>query len=196
MAKFKTLADRKPNLDEETLQAIEREIDQKVATEKGLFPDTPLSEERLVEIRAEVEDQYLASAEGKRELARNNETEREPIPYLESFDDAMDHFGGADGVTTIDDYPKLDDKAELIGVPFMIVKFWFSEGEMGTYVTMKVLTKDNRKFTVVDGSTGVCAQLEETARVTGRNGGVMARDGLRVSEYTYRGQPAKTFYLT
>jgi hypothetical protein len=141
-----------------------------------------------------------------RELERQEEISREPIPYVSSFEDAVEQFG--DELATIDDYEKLDDKEALIGKPFAIMRWWFTPsdvGERGEFAVLKIITKvplydpqgvERTKFTVVDGSTGIYAQLKEITNRTGKSGGLVCRNGLRASRYEYQGMPATTFYLT
>lgn len=143
-----------------------------------------------------------------RELERQSEISKEPIPYVESFEDALQKFADSDGVITIDDYEKLDDKEALIGKPFVIMRWWFTPselGERGEFAVLKIITKEplydphgtaRTKFTVVDGSTGIYSQLREITDRTNSSGGLVCRNGLRASRYEYQGMPATTFYLT
>lgn len=96
------------------------------------------------------------------------------------------------------------DKARLIGVPFILVDWHFNAGDAGEYVTAYVITKNEDKFILNDGSTGVCAQLRAYTDRTGQSGGLGVRNGLRRSDYTIkvadrngelRDTPATTFYL-
>lgn len=106
-------------------------------------------------------------------------------------------------ILTLDDYKKLDDKTLLLNIPFFINRWWFTEGEMGTFAVLRVICKRfgaNEKWVVTDGSTGIMAQLREVTKRTGRTAGLLVRNGLRVSEYTADTDTgpkmAKTFYLT
>lgn len=187
----------------DTVEDVEREITRRIDAQMQLFGKPPTAEE-ADGIRAEVENLYSAEQDMGREIARNEEA-REPVPYVTSYEAAADLFTDQGGLSTIDDYVKLDDKEALIGKPFIIMQWWFSEGDIGEYATMKIITRDavrgvegdeRRKFTVTDGSTGICAQLREITNRTGKHGGLQCREGLRVSTYTYMGAPAATFYLT
>lgn len=185
-------------------------VEAKAATTRQLMSREP-TEEELEAWEAEARALVEGDQEATRDLEKRTqaELERPPTPYFEDFDDAMLHYGDGEGVVTVDDYEKLDDKEDLIGVPFMIVQFWFSEGEivdpvsgnLREYATLKVVTKEtttkpSAKYTVVDGSTGIYKQLKEINKRTGKWGGILARNGLRVSHYRYEGAPASTFYLT
>lgn len=106
-------------------------------------------------------------------------------------------------ILTLDDYKKLDDKALLLNIPFFINRWWFTEGDMGTFAVLRIITKrqgQNEKWVVTDGSTGIMAQLREVTKRTGKTAGLLVRNGLRVSEYTADTETgpkmAKTFYLT
>lgn len=97
------------------------------------------------------------------------------------------------------------DKNSLVGVPFILLDWTFSMGDMGEFVSANIITRDDRKLILNDGSTGICAQLH---RLTPGAPIGVAR-GLRKSEYARKdengevilnpktGQPerATTFYL-
>jgi len=106
-----------------------------------------------------------------------------------------------------DGFTKLDDKDKLVNVPFLILdstialsKEFTRNGEPGAYVAFRVVTEDAKKYIVVDGSTGICAQIQEWRTKSNRRGGFVAMHGLRKSEYTYTDDkgdtsPAVTYYL-
>lgn len=115
------------------------------------------------------------------------------------------------GVQTLDDY-QLVDKADLIGVPMFINKFWFSDSprrEGSQYVTVRAVVEDPgvrtptgeyaKLVVFTDGSTGILAQLREYTKATGKSGGLVIRHGLRVSKYNAEVegglQEAETYYL-
>lgn len=80
---------------------------------------------------------------------------------------------------------KSDDKARLLGMPFIIIEYRFHDGDFGDadFVAVHLVTKDNGKYIITDGSTGIRAQLQQLAADTGRFGGIVVHGGLRVSEY-------------
>jgi hypothetical protein len=91
------------------------------------------------------------------------------------------------------------EKEDLVGIPFIILATMFRTGDMGTYVSVSCMLKDNSIVVFNDGSTGVCRQLEgldispkTPMRVSG---------GLRRSDYDYvnpetgKKTPASTYYL-
>jgi hypothetical protein len=196
-----------------TPQDVEEEITRRIEGEAGLFP-SGVTAERKEQIRAEVEDLFEATQhadERNAEMEVWKQRAAEDIPFVETFEEAIRHFGGEDllSLDAIDDYVKLDDKNQLVDTPFIVVKFWFSTGEIldeatgevreTVYATAQLITADSRKFTITDGSTGVRKQLQKWYERTGRWGGVPARSGLRVSRYpnpTNRKLLAETFYLT
>lgn len=99
-----------------------------------------------------------------------------------------------------DGFKMLDNKSQLLGVGFFAVSWNFSMGDHGEFVAVKLVTEDDRKLVITDGSTGVYAQLAAYSKNTGRYGGLFVRKGLRVSEYTYEDEKgnekdARTFYL-
>lgn len=106
-----------------------------------------------------------------------------------------------------DGFSLTDNKRSLIDVPFLIVDYRFSKsdkfkdenGEPLEFVTVRLVTRNDQKLIINDGSTGIRDQLKQI------NGGessvVYVGRGLRVSEYTYtddkgRQSEAETFYLS
>lgn len=78
----------------------------------------------------------------------------------------------------------LKDKARLCGEPFVILGFRFNHGSFGKhFVTVAAVTEHNDKVIFNDGSTGIRDQLAEYASRTRRFGGLIARNGLRASQY-------------
>jgi hypothetical protein len=111
---------------------------------------------------------------------------------------------------------QVTDKADLVGVPFMIVDIRVNpKGEFGEFVSVCGLVEDpdKRPFVINDGSTGLAEQAKGLV-ADGRKAGILVRGGLRVSEYMYEEKdfdgnpvidpktkkakpplPAKTYYL-
>jgi hypothetical protein len=90
----------------------------------------------------------------------------------------------------------LDNKGLLVGERFVFLKWQFSEGKFGTYVTASVVTEKGGKYILVDGSSGIREQLHTYTRKQGRWGGFVADHGLRVSSYSTCeacGQPRSSF---
>jgi hypothetical protein len=101
------------------------------------------------------------------------------------------------------------NKDELVDKPFVIAEWRFNDGKFADqFVSMAVVTKDNRKLIVNDGGTGIRDQLmrvtakrlergapEGTARV-----GLVCERGLRKSTYPFtddqgKEQTGTTYYL-
>jgi hypothetical protein len=83
-------------------------------------------------------------------------------------------------------------KATLIDVPFVLLEWTFRDGDFGTYVSCRGMTKEGRKFILNDGSTGIAEQLAKlTKDNNGRMSNLVVGKGLRVSEYPtdVNGQP-------
>lgn len=132
-----------------------------------------------------------------------------------SFDDALRvleqaGIGAIDYSTEFGDGFQLlkgkDEKATLVGVPFVILGIKFAEGDYmkdgkpGEFAILHVVTKDGRKCILVDGSTGICEDAKDIVK-TGRTAGVLVPRGLSRSDYDYiddKGEknPATTFYLS
>jgi hypothetical protein len=82
----------------------------------------------------------------------------------------------------------LEDKDLLLKQLFFILEWRFNPGkytnEMGEvtdFVSATVITKANDRWILNDGSTGIAAQLRELSDRTGAFGGLLCRNGLRVS---------------
>lgn len=136
---------------------------------------------------------------------------------IDSFDAALALIGEKMGGTVVnssdlgDGFSLLgtNDKGQLVGVPLVVMSVTFSEGEYvradgsgqkikGTFATLRIVTKDGRKLILNDGSTGICAQLQELYErrpaVAGQP--ILCAKGLRVSEYVHPEHgAAKTYYL-
>ena len=86
----------------------------------------------------------------------------------------------------------LDDKDFLLKVPFLMLEWRFNAGkyenDMGEktdFVSITLVTKNNDKYILNDGSTGIARQLREYSDRSGKFGMLMAEQGLRVSrDYT------------
>jgi len=92
-----------------------------------------------------------------------------------------------------------DDKARLIGVPFVILSVDFNPGDQGPFASMMIVTQQGERLIINDGSTGIYAQLDEWAVRSEVPGGLLVQ-GLRRSDYTYADEngvnrPATTYYL-
>lgn len=91
------------------------------------------------------------------------------------------------------------DKGKLIGVKFLMLWVDFNQGDQGPFCSFGIVTEDDRKLIVNDGSTGIYAQLDEWYGRSSYAGGLIV-NGLRESRYTYTDdngveKGAVTFYL-
>jgi hypothetical protein len=118
-----------------------------------------------------------------------------------SWDDSAEEFDGGNR----------KEKAELVGQPFMMTHLSFGRATSGyANVTVTALTKTNERFTFMDGSTGVYAQLVRhlaskgtlPTDVTKPDTGeypvkLIAKDGLVAHAYEspVDGRPIQTYYL-
>lgn len=105
-----------------------------------------------------------------------------------SFANLLDTFGVVsaeqDEALGSDQFgPIMEDKSKLIGTPFLLLHWQFNRGDAGEFVTMFIVTPDNARFIVNDGSTGIRDQLLSLSGNKGLNGGVFCKHGLRKSEY-------------
>lgn len=112
-----------------------------------------------------------------------------------------------------DGFELTKDKDSLVGKRFVIVDYRFTEsdtqvdpntGDPSVFATVRLITEDDRKLIINDGSTGIRDQLR-VLPPEAAGSVIMVRGGLRVSEYevevpTKSGgtikQPAKTYYLS
>ena len=89
---------------------------------------------------------------------------------VENWQDALayaNEFGGAEDWADVSgDWPVLEDKTRLVGVPFIIVGFAKRDGDNGEYTSLNVVTQSDERFIVNDGSTGIFRQID--ALVKGR----------------------------
>lgn len=95
-----------------------------------------------------------------------------------------------DGFKLIED----KDKGKLVGVPFICVNARIANGSFGDFSILHVITKNNDKYLIVDGSTGIHKQVSNHGRAVFI--GLMCEDGLTVSEYDYEVRDPKTGELT
>lgn len=91
------------------------------------------------------------------------------------------------------------DKSKLVGVPFVICDYHFTNGDNGEFVSVRLITNKDEKIIINDGSTGIRDQLK--ALYTAGVNAMYVPTGLRVSEYEYEDEKgnkskAKTFYLS
>lgn len=78
----------------------------------------------------------------------------------------------------------LTDKSTLIDRRLLLLKWNFTNGTYGTFVSVAVVTEDGGKYIVNDGSTGICEQLRQLSLNNDKYGGYIANRGLRTSTYT------------
>lgn len=133
---------------------------------------------------------------------------------IQSFEDAIALLKSSGlAPATITDFGNgfevLEDKRQLLKVPFLILSWAFNNGDHGDFVTMYVVTDNGRKLVVNDGSTGIREQLVSISEkrltefggdITKAHSGLYCPKGLRISEYVYvndKGDKsnAATFYL-
>jgi hypothetical protein len=90
-----------------------------------------------------------------------------------------------------------DDKNRLVGVPFIAIQWAFQAGDYASeFVTMHVVTKDNARYIVNDGSTGIAQQLRDYTDRTGRTGNMLVPKGLVRSDYENEFGEGTTYYLS
>lgn len=145
----------------------------------------------------------------------------EELSSVKSFEDALATVASvSEGVLEqIGDYGNgfivLKDKDALVGVPFIVMAWTFHPSEFKDennlpteFVSAYVVTKNDEKWVLNDGSTGIRDQLAKVTSKRIESGdevnafrGLACPQGLSKSEYTYvddkgREIPAKTYYLS
>lgn len=95
----------------------------------------------------------------------------------------------------------LEEKDHLVGVPFVVLRWRFHNGNFGPFVSAEIVTENNGRYILNDGSTGIYQQLKAFGEKTGQNGGLLVKGGLTRSDYEYKDEkgrdvPATTFYLS
>lgn len=101
--------------------------------------------------------------------------------------------------------PILENKDQLVGAEFLAVEWRFNKGTYGEFVTIYVMTRDNQKYILNDGSTGICGQMRaitDKRVMEGKNlpqTALHIRRGLRRSDYQTEVDgktiDASTYYL-
>ena len=137
------------------------------------------------------------------------------LASISTFQDALDAtatFGGVEDFSLYGsgfDVLPTADKARLVGVPFVILSWKFSEGDNGEFVSAEIVTRANEKLIINDGSTGIRAQLKRVALSRLERGAddassranLLVSKGLTVSRYQYADdktgelRSAETYYL-
>ena len=115
---------------------------------------------------------------------------------IQSWDQAMqlatEEFGGVALAheTELGDGFRIateDDKRRLEGVPLMLMEWTWNDGDFGEFVSIVAIAQGQdgmaSKWILNDGSTGIMEQVRDFEKKYGRNGGLMVRHGLKVSDY-------------
>jgi hypothetical protein len=99
------------------------------------------------------------------------------------------------------------EKRRLVGVPLLFLDWKFVDsdkfatgGEANEFVYVKILTMDDRKYAIVDGSAGIARQLREYTDWSNTTGPLMVHKGLTESQYETEDTKgnkiqASTFYV-
>lgn len=130
------------------------------------------------------------------------------LSEITSFEDALklarEQYGEAAVVAAADvlgdGFKLLDNKDQLIEVPFLALAWDFHQGDHGEFVSVKVVTRDGLKFVMNDGSTGIRDQLMQYSAEKNQYGGLFCMKGLRRSDYMHTDEDgkesaAKTYYI-
>lgn len=85
---------------------------------------------------------------------------------------------------------KKDRKNILVGVPLLLLEWNFYPGDYGdTFCAIRLVSRNPDgsagKYIINDGSTGIADALKDYTERTGKVTGLMVRNGLRASDYTF-----------
>ena len=93
---------------------------------------------------------------------------------------------------------KVVDKATLVGVPFLILEWRFSQGDFGPFVSVSAVTKHDDKVIFNDGSSGVRQQLQTVTDQRRERGhahpqaGLVCEEGLTKTSYFANAKTGET----
>lgn len=123
---------------------------------------------------------------------------------IETFADAIDAVSQA-GIGAVDisselgnGFTVVPNKDILVGKAFFIVGMRQTEGDHGSFSILEIVTKDDEKYILTDGGTGIHAQVTDLI-ASGKTAGLV-KGGLSRSDYTYvddkgKESAASTYYL-
>jgi hypothetical protein len=162
-------------------------------------------------------EQFHASSKGKRGIdvaSKSKDVVKKGAEYTDDQLSEISSFGdalalvrenvGEENVHSADEvlgngFRLLDNKDLLLEVPMLLVKWDFHNGDHGEFVTIHLVTEDNRKYVVNDGSSGIRDQLMQLTSKTNTYGPLLVKKGLRRSDYKYDDngteKDARTYYL-
>lgn len=132
----------------------------------------------------------MSEATEKGIVARGAQFSEDEYAAIQSFNDAMRLLSDA-GITVANAADEIgdgfvlikgdDEKARLVGVPFILISWNFNVGDFGKpYVSARGITQTGIKFVLNDGGTGIRDQLD---KYKGDMGGLFVPHGLRRSDY-------------
>jgi len=138
------------------------------------------------------EEQRIAALYSQEKEAQRTIFSDEQLQAIGGIDDALALFDG-EALDSFADYGTgfriVRDKRQLVDVPFVILEWRFTSGDMGGFVSFAAVTQSNDKVIVNDGSTGIREQLERVTMTRQKRGHNMPQHwlrvmgGLRMSEY-------------
>lgn len=156
------------------------------------------------EVSTEIEKQTI-SADKYRDVETLEDAVKLLLEHGETVEKVEDVLG--------DGFSVLKDKNSLVGAPTLLMSWSFHKGsykrddeegeenegeEFREFVAIRCVartSKGNIKVIVNDGSSGIYKQLKDYTEKYGKSSGLYADKGFRKSEYEYKGNPAKTYYI-
>lgn len=95
-----------------------------------------------------------------------------------------------------------NEKDRLIGVECAFLSWRFNSGKYNDeFVSALVVTRAGEKYLLNDSGHGIYQQLHQVTESTGKQGGMLCRNGLSRSDYEYHDaeldkmMPASTYYI-
>lgn len=131
----------------------------------------------------------VATIEQLRDMSKLEKFTDANLRAITSFEDAFalaqDVYSDVVDITAVlgNGFTLTTDKKQLVGKKMVIVHFGLNEGDFGEFASLALVTAENKKFIINDGSTGIKEQLLDLARTHHRFGGYLVPNGLNESEY-------------
>jgi hypothetical protein len=127
----------------------------------------------------------------------------EELAQISSFEEAIkaaQEYGELLDSSDLGDGFSMGDKAALVGKKFVVIDWEYGKNNDygNAFVIVRLVTIDNNKYIITDGSTGIMRQLELILQLTkGKTKSIICNNGLRASDYwvdDVTGQPVDESY--
>lgn len=138
-------------------------------------------------------DNYVAEVDNRTRSLYSTDEMRDFASFDEAIALATEKYGPlVDAADVLGDGFALlnrNEKKRLVGVPILFMEWAVHTGDFGPFIAARIAARNHdggsSKYIVVDGSTGIADTLIDYGMRTGRNGGLLAKHGLRESTYDF-----------